>query len=342
MRPHLRALIALLLALVPSALSAQAGSATTLNRVLERLAKGENVQGLPTAAGVAPGEQVVPAGASVHGTIVARGSVDVSGVVDGSVVSLSGDVTVHPGGHVMGDALAVSGRVIADSGRVDGEMRTMSALPLLIDATTLVAAVPTPAQRTITAVRLVVGSFGVLLVVAIGVLLFAGPNLNEVVGTVERHFARAFWVGIAGQLLILPGLVVLCIALALTLIGVLLVPFAVVAYAIAVAGIPALAAVSRSNSLAMLAFKVRRPPRAAATVAADTALPPLWASGAYNVRKCAGRRKWRIGVGSDVRYIRFALSVPTGLRELPVRRRVKPLCVTQRQPLTYARPPSDY
>jgi hypothetical protein len=83
----------------------------------------------------------------------------------------------------------------------------------------------------------VVGSFAVLLIVAIGVLLFAGPNLAEVVQTVELRFARAFWVGLAGQLLILPGLVVLCIALAVTLIGVLLIPFAIVAYAIAIAGL---------------------------------------------------------------------------------------------------------
>jgi hypothetical protein len=86
-------------------------------------------------------------------------------------------------------------------------------------------------------VKVVAGTFGVLLIVAIGVLLFAAPNLTEVVETVERRFARAFWIGLAAQLLVLPGLVVLCIALALTLIGVLLIPFAIVAYAIAIAGL---------------------------------------------------------------------------------------------------------
>jgi hypothetical protein len=173
----------------------------------------------------------------VRGTIVARGPIDVSGLVEGSVVSLNGDVTIHSGGRVTGDALAVSGRVIADSGRVDGELRTMSALPTLLESPQPVADTRTAAERTVAAAKVVTGSFGVLLIVAIGVLVFAGPNLAEVVETVERQFARAFWIGLAAQLLALPGVVVLCIALALTLIGVLLIPFAVVAYAIAVAGV---------------------------------------------------------------------------------------------------------
>ncbi|MEO8563201.1 MAG: polymer-forming cytoskeletal protein [bacterium] len=236
MRPHLRALITLLAALLPSALWAQSDSTRELSRVLERLAKGEQIQGLPPADSVAPAGRVIPAGATVHGTVVARGPVDVSGTVEGSVVSLVGDVTIRSGGRVTGDAVAVAGRVVAD-GRVDGEMRTMSALPTLPQAIAPRADTRSALERTVAAVQVVAGSFGVLLVIAIGVLLFAGQNLAEVVETVERRFSRAFWVGLAAQLLLLPGVVVLCIALALTLIGILLIPFAVVAYAIAVAGL---------------------------------------------------------------------------------------------------------
>lgn len=237
MRAHLRPLLALLLALIPSALMGQSGDRQELSRALERLAKGEQIAALPPVDSVARGARAVPAGATVKGTIVAQGAVDVAGTVDGSVVSLGGDVTVRPGGHVTGHALSVGGRVLADSGRIDGELRTMSALPSLLDAPAPVAAAQTPAQRTIAAAKVVIGSFGVLLVVAIGVLLFAGPNLREVVETVELRFARAFWVGLAGQLLLLPGVVVLCIALALTIIGILLIPFAIVAYAVAIAGL---------------------------------------------------------------------------------------------------------
>ena len=237
MRAHLRPLLALLASLIPSALAAQSDGTRDLDRTLERLAKGEQVTGLPKADSVTKGTLTIPAGATRKGTAVAQGPVVVLGTVEGSVVSLGADVTVRSGGHVTGDVLSVGGRVLADSGRVDGEIRTMSSLPALFDAPAAPAQAATPAERTIAAAKVVVGSFGVLLVVAIGVLLFASPNLREVVETVELRFARAFWVGLAGQLLILPGLVVLCIALALTLIGILLIPFAIVAYAIAIAGL---------------------------------------------------------------------------------------------------------
>jgi hypothetical protein len=237
MRAHLRPLLALLAVLIPSALFGQSGDKRELSRALERLAKGEQIAGLPPADSVTRGARAVPAGATVTGTIVAQGAVEVAGTVDGSVVSLGGDVTVRPGGRVTGHALSVGGRVLADSGRVDGEIRTMSALPALLDTPAPVAVAQSPAERTLAAAKVVVGSFGVLLVVAIGVLLFAGPNLREVVETVELRFARAFWVGLAGQLLLLPAMVVLCIALALTIIGILLIPFAIVAYAVAVAGL---------------------------------------------------------------------------------------------------------
>lgn len=237
MRAHLRPLLALLAALIPSALHGQSSSTRELNSALERLAKGEQITGLPSADSVARGSLLVPTGTTRTGTAVAQGPIVVLGTVDGSVVSLGSDVTVGAGGHVTGDALSVGGQVLADSGRVDGEIRTMSALPALIDAPAPVAQARSPLERTVAAAKVVAGSFGVLLVVAIGVLLFAAPNLREVVETVEVRFARAFWVGLVGQLLILPGLVVLCFALALTLIGILLIPFAIVAYAVAIAGL---------------------------------------------------------------------------------------------------------
>ncbi len=237
MRAHLRPLLALLATLIPSALWGQSDGTRDLDRALERLAKGEQVTGLPKADSVTKGTLTIPAGMTRKGTAVAQGPVVVLGTVEGSVVSLGADVRIPSGGHVTGDVLSVGGRVLADSGRVDGEIRTMSSLPALLDAPAPAAQAASPVERTITATKQVLGSFAVLLVVAIGVLLFAAPNLREVVETVELRFARAFWVGLAGQLLILPGLVVLCIALALTLIGILLIPFAIVAYAVAIAGL---------------------------------------------------------------------------------------------------------
>ena len=222
---------------ISAAASAQAPSRTELIRDLDRLSKIEHIANLPPADSVSPGARSVPAGSTYNGTIVARGPVDVLGRVEGSVVSLTGDVNVHHGGFVAGDVLSVGGRVNADSGVVDGEMRTMASLPTVAPGSIIAVEQRTPAQRTADALRLVCGSFVILFVIAVGVVLFAGPNLNEVVLTLETRFAHAFWIGLLGQIATLPVLAVLLVALTLSLIGILLIPFAVVAYAIAVAGL---------------------------------------------------------------------------------------------------------
>ena len=234
-----RATTTLLLALAaaPAAAVAQDVGRAGVVRDLDRLRRGEQVAGLPVADSVTAGGRTVAAGAVARGTIVARGPIEVFGRVEGSVVSLAGDVTVHRGGVVTGDALAVHGHVNADSGLVGGELRTMSALPAVVGAVAARADVRTPAQRTMDSIRIVSGSFGILLIIAVGVLLFAGPNLEEVAAALEGRVARAFWYGVLGQLAVVPGLVVLVVALALTVIGILLIPFAAVAYATAVAGL---------------------------------------------------------------------------------------------------------
>lgn len=237
MATRARLLVAALFLVLPAALRAQATDRAGLVRDLDRLAKGEGITNLPPADSVAAGPRIVAAGTTVKGSVVAQGKVDVSGRVEGSVVSLSGDVVIHPGGVVTGDALAVGGHVTADSGSVLGEIRTVSSLPAVLGPLAIAAAARTPAQRTMDAVRMVCGSFAILLVVALGVLLFAGRNLDETVATIQRRFVRAFWYGVLGQVVILPGLLALIVALALTIIGILLIPFAVVAYAIACAGL---------------------------------------------------------------------------------------------------------
>ena len=68
-------------------------------------------------------------------------------------------------------------------------------------------------------------------------MLFAEHNLDGVVTVLERHLARAFWVGLLAEVGLLPFLIVAVVALAITVIGILLIPFAIVAYIIAVAGL---------------------------------------------------------------------------------------------------------
>ena len=61
MRAHLRPLLALLVTLIPAALPGQSDGARDLKRALERLAKGEQVTGLPSPDSVTKGALTVPA-----------------------------------------------------------------------------------------------------------------------------------------------------------------------------------------------------------------------------------------------------------------------------------------
>jgi hypothetical protein len=76
----------------------------------------------------------------------------------------------------------------------------------------------------------------VMLLIGIGVLVFAGAYLDGVTDVLEQSFGRSFLVGIAGELGVIPAMVLICAGLAVTVVGILLIPFAIVAYVVAVAG----------------------------------------------------------------------------------------------------------
>ena len=77
----------------------------------------------------------------------------------------------------------------------------------------------------------------VLLLVGIGTLVFADRYLDGVVRELERSVPRAFLIGLAGELALAPALLLICVGLALTLLGILVIPFAVVAFVLAAAGL---------------------------------------------------------------------------------------------------------
>lgn len=191
---------------------------------------------LPPADSFSVGPRQIPAPGTVTGPVaVAEGSLDIYGHVNGDVFVIDGDAVVHRGAVVTGDVVSIGGRVTTDGGRIDGEIRTLSAPSG--------AAAPRgegPPLTTYQSIKLVVGWFAVLVIIGLGVMIFAEPNMDGVVQTMERSFSRAFWFGVLGEIMALPALLLLCVGLVLTIIGALLIPFAIVAYGIAVAGLLAL------------------------------------------------------------------------------------------------------
>lgn len=213
-----------------SPLSAEAAE---LRDRIERLREGEPWLGLPDPSGASQGPRSIAAGERVTGLVaVLRGNLDVHGTIDGDAVAYGGDVVIHPGGAVAGDAIAVLGRVRLEGGTVGGEVRAVRGS---------IEPAPVAAAGDVVSVRdqlgLVGGWLTVLLLMGIGVLLFASGPLAGVTDTLQRGFGRALLAGIAGQLALLPVLILGIVALAATIVGILLIPFAVVAYALAAVGL---------------------------------------------------------------------------------------------------------
>src|SRR5689334_9909818 len=139
--------------------------------------------------------------------LVVQGTADIYGKLLGNLVTVEGDVVLHPGGVVSGDILTLGGEVRDEGGEIGGEVRTFRSASVL--------EAPIEAH-------------------AFGLVLFGRPNLEVVSDTVSHAFGRAFATGLLGQLLLLPTFGMLVVGLILSVVGIVLLPFAVVVYALLV------------------------------------------------------------------------------------------------------------
>ncbi len=97
-----------------------------------------------------------------------------------------------------------------------------------------------PGQATVRAVKLTLGWSAILLLLGLGVLMFAPEKLRRITEALGRDPGKALSVGLLVDFATLPALVALVILLAITLIGILLIPFAIVAFLLMWMGIAAL------------------------------------------------------------------------------------------------------
>ena len=176
------------------------------------------------------GDAEIGASDTVRGPLVVlNGNAVVSGTVLGNVTAIFGDVTVKDGALVLGGVTAWRGRVIIEGGRVRGALRASPS------AATVVA--DEPPLSPATALKLSAGWTAMLLIIGLVALVVAARNLDATAGVLERDFGKAFLVGVAGQLGFLPLLILTCVALTVTVVGALLIPFALVAAPVAFAGL---------------------------------------------------------------------------------------------------------
>jgi hypothetical protein len=176
------------------------------------------------------GHFALPAGDTMRGhAVVLEGDADISGRLIGNLVVLDGNVVMHPGGTVAGDALALGGAIVNAAG-ISGTTQSLQPAPV---------AEPPQTRHSIAGQMLrdlagVAGVFLTLVVVGFGLVTFGRPNLEIVSDTVAHSFGRSFLVGLLGQLLVFPTVGLIVLVLALTVAGMVVVPFAVGVYALLV------------------------------------------------------------------------------------------------------------
>jgi hypothetical protein len=186
------------------------------------------------------GDVTVAAGHKVDGDLVVyHGAADVYGEVSGSVVALFGDVIYHSGAVIGRDAVAVAGKVVDRGGAVHGDIRVITRDDLASGDTPAVAAPAAPPRPAAAVdlvfrdVRNVIAVFIACAMLGFGAVFFGRRNLEIIADTATHSFGRSFTVGLLGQLLLLPTFAMLVVGLVFTLVGILLLPFAALAYVLA-------------------------------------------------------------------------------------------------------------
>jgi hypothetical protein len=170
--------------------------------------------------------------------LVVEGNADIYGTLRGNLVTVGGDVVVHPGGVVAGDILTLGGEVRDQGGEIGGEVRTLRSAIILSPGVKAVTEKLTPVQSVLSRLAGVLGVFLTLSVLGFGLVMFGRQNLEVVSDTVSHSFGRAFVTGLLGQILLLPTFGMLVVGLILSVAGILLLPFAVAVFAmLAVVGV---------------------------------------------------------------------------------------------------------
>jgi len=184
------------------------------------------------------GSVQVPAGQKHEGDLVVyKGDAEVFGEVTGSVVALYGDVLYHRGGTIDRNAISIGGQVLDRGGVVRGDIKAIGAGDLDGALAQAAAAEPETAapsawDRVFHDVRNTVAVFVALAMLGFGAVFFGRRYLEVVADTATHSFGRSLVVGLLGQLLLLPTFAMLVVGLVFTLVGILLLPFAVVAYVV--------------------------------------------------------------------------------------------------------------
>lgn len=200
----------------------------------------------------------VVAGTS-RGRIASLGELEVLGTVNGDAVAIDGDVVVKHGGHVTGDAVSIGGRVVLDGGQVDGEMRSIdqAMAPAAATATTRSGFL-----LMLDEMQTVMGWLVLMVILGFGVMVLAEDRLRVVTETIEGRFGKSVLAGLLAEVSFIPALILIPVLLVITIVGIVIAPFAALAIIVLGAGLAALGFLAMAR-VAGQAMTRRAPPATA-------------------------------------------------------------------------------
>jgi len=205
----------------------------TATAVQDADAQRVRISGIKKYAQVTTGDLTIPAGSTSSGSVMAiRGDVNVYGNVDGAATSVLGDVIVHEGGRVRGGAVALGGRVRNEGGSILGVIKDVG--------TTHNRSTISFGGRPRTTLGSLVSAFIwliVLLLVGTLVLFYMRDYFKRTVEVVTNETGRSLLTGVAGGVASIPVVIAIVVALAITIVGVFLIPIGVAAFLIALSGV---------------------------------------------------------------------------------------------------------
>ncbi|HWE42505.1 MAG TPA: hypothetical protein VG432_08365 [Gemmatimonadaceae bacterium] len=203
--------------------AAPALSPKQLTKLLKQVSSDPHGAKLPPQDSIVRGNFAVGPAMSV-GRVASLGTLDVFGTVNGDAVALDGDVIVHRGAHVTGDALSIGGTVRLDGGTVDGEMRS---LDRAVTPTQAAAASSSGFLSILDQLQRTMGALVVMVLLGFGAMVFAEDRLRVVSSAIETRFGKSLFAGILTEVSFIPALVLAVVLLVITIIGVILLPVAI-------------------------------------------------------------------------------------------------------------------
>lgn len=203
-------------------------------------------------------DYAIPAGRTISGNLaLVGGSLQLGGTVEGDVLVLDGTLVLEPAARVTGNVLQVGGEVAEEGGHIAGELLSLRAAEA--EAAPPATVRPRVRVRSVAPRRVVrighrnrgfvgsathnfghamsglMGTIGIFLVlglIGLATVYFARPQLEVVADAARYSFGRSFAVGLAGQVLFFPVLLILGILV----ITWLVIPFFLLAVALALVG----------------------------------------------------------------------------------------------------------